>query len=562
MSSATYFLPPVASQTDTLLFTDAFGFSDLFNFSHTPSDLLAATDAATIANQGVTLVTAEATASGTSDDLFADLLTTTDNSGIIIDGAAAVKAESQAEVVASFSVAQGETFAFDFDIFTDIASKEIEDPDREYSKATLATGFIVLETSDPSQPELLGHFGSLGTLVSSEMIAGIAVDHHVADGNGQIEIIQDTAVDIDQDNQIDYVSGVSAGVYEQQFDADSQITVIQFNSNTLELTADTLIGRLGSDVTYGTIGDDILTGGGKIYASLGNDRVHGRRGEDILEGGQGNDTLKGYSGDDSIHGGLGNDKIKGGSGNDVLIGGDDDDRLLGNRGHDRLEGGRGEDTLSGGIGRDTLDGGDGNDELNGNRGHDRLAGGEGDDALRGGRGRDHLDGGDGLDTLVGGNGNDTLMGGEGGDQLIGDSDSKLWSFFGRLRCNADDLLIGGEGDDTLEGGHGRDTLVGGLGDDEMFGDWGADEFLFVRGESLEASEADIIGDFAPGKDKIAFEGWGLLDEEAWLAEMAASGNAFDTAQGVQLLFEDGASLSLLGSDLTLSDLSGSDFEFL
>ncbi len=86
------FLPPVASQTDTPLFTDAFGFGDLSNLSHTSSDLL----------------------------------TTTDNSGIIIDGAGAVKTESQAEVVASFSVAQGETCAFDFDIFTDMASKEIE----------------------------------------------------------------------------------------------------------------------------------------------------------------------------------------------------------------------------------------------------------------------------------------------------------------------------------------------------------------------------------------------------------------------------------------------------
>ncbi len=562
MSSDTYFLPPVASETDSHVFTEAFGFSDLFNFSHAPSDLLAATDAATIAAHGVALVTAEAIASGTSDDPFADLLTTTDNSGIILDGAASVKAESQAEVVASFSVAQGETFAFDFDVFTDMASKEIEDPDKEYSAANLATGFIILETSDPSQPELLGHFGSIGTLVSSEMVAGIDVDHHVADENGRIEIVQDAEVDIDQDNEIDYVSGVSAGFYEQQFDADSQITIIQFNSNTLEITADTLIGRLGDDVTYGTIWDDTLRGGGKIYASFGDDRVYGWRGEDILEGGHGNDTLKGYSGDDSIHGGLGADKIDGGSGDDLLIGGDDDDRLRGNRGNDSLEGGHGEDTLSGGGGRDTLDGGDGNDVLSGHYGNDRLEGGEGDDALRGGSGRDHLDGDEGQDTLIGGSGNDTLMGSDGSDSLIGGDDSKLWSFFGLLRCGDADLLIGGDGNDTLEGGLGRDTLVGGLGDDEMYGGWGADEFHFVKGESLEPSEADIIGDFMPGRDTITFEGWGLLDEEIWLAEMAASGNALDTDQGVQLMFEDGASLSLLGTELTLSTLSGSDFEFL
>ncbi len=561
MADATYFLPPVASDTDAPTFVDAFGFSDLFNFSHTPVDLVAATDAATIAHQGVTLVAAEATASGTGGP-FADLLTTTDNMGAVIDGTGTVQADSRAEVVASFNVAAGETFAFDFDLFSDMTAKEIDNPDREYSAASLATGFIVLETSDPSQPELLGHVGSFGNLISSDKIAGVAVDHYVADENGRIEIVEEADVDIDQDNQIDGVSGVAAGFFEQQLEADSQITIIQFNSNTLAVMADNLIGQLGSDVTYGTIWDDVLTGGGKIYASMGDDRVYGRRGDDILEGGHGNDTLKGYSGDDSLHGGLGADSLDGGSGNDVLIGGDDDDRLRGRRGNDHLEGGDGNDTLSGGCGRDTLDGGDGDDLLTGYYGDDSLDGGEGNDALRGGSGRDHLDGGSGLDTLIGGRGNDTLIGGEDGDLLIGDSESKLFGFFGLLGCRSHDLLIGGGGDDTLQGGGGRDTLAGGLGSDEMYGGWGADEFRFVKGESLASAEADVIGDFALGKDKVVFDGWGLLDEALWLADMAALGNAFDTAEGVALLFEDGASLSLLGLDLTLSSLSGSDFEFL
>lgn len=561
MSAATYFLSPVASPTDSPAFADAFGFSDLFNFSHAPSDLLAATDAKTIANRGVTLVTAEATASGTGG-LSANLLTTTDNAGVVIEGVGMVKADSRAEVVASFNVAEGETFAFDFDVFTDMAAKEIENPNKEYGEASLATGFIALETSDPSRPELLGYFGSVGTLVSSEKTAGIAVDHQVTDEAARIEIIQDAEVDIDGDNRIDAVSGVAAGVFEQQFDSDSQITVIQFNVNALAVTADTLIDRLGGDVTYGTIWDDTLTGGGKIYASLGDDRVYGRRGDDILEGGHGNDTLKGYGGDDSLHGGLGEDRLDGGRGNDVLIGGDDDDKLLGRRGHDRLDGGRGDDTLSGGCGRDTLKGGDGDDALKGRHGNDSLAGGEGNDMLRGGSGRDHLDGGSGFDTLIGGRGSDTLMGGADGDLLIGDSDSKPFGVFGLLRCGSHDLLLGGAGDDTLQGGHGRDTIAGGRGDDEMQGGWGADAFLFIKGESLAADEADIIADFAPGRDKVVFDGWGFLDAEAWLADMAAAGNAFDTAGGVGLLFEDGASLSLLGADLTLSRLSGSDFELL
>jgi len=563
MSSATYFLPPVASDPNTPAYANVFGFSDLFSFSHTPSELLVATDAVTLANQGVTLVTAEATASGFSDgSLFTDLLTTTDTSGIIIDGASEVKAEGYAEVVASFSVAQGETFAFDFDVFSDMASKEIENPDREYSEATIATGFIILETSDPSQPELLGYFGSLGTLVSSEMVGDLEVDHHVAGELGRIEFIQDAEIDIDQDNQVDYVSGVSAGFYEQSFETDSQITIIQFNSNLVEVKADMLIDRLGHDVTYGTIWNDTLSGGGKVYASLGDDKVFGRWSDDILEGGQGSDTLMGFGGDDSIHGGTGEDTISGGRGDDFLVGGNDDDRLSGGRGNDRLDGGHGEDTLLGGGGRDTLDGGDGNDNLSGRYGNDSLNGGEGDDELKGGRGRDHLDGGGGADTLIGGSGNDTLMGGGGDDLLVAGHSFKFLNFFDLFGRNAGDLLAGGDGNDTLQGGFGGDTIIGGLGDDEMYGSRGADQFVFVKGESLVLSEADIIGDFTPGEDTIVFEGWGLIDEEDWLSEMAASGDAFNTADGVGFLFDEGASLSLVGSDLSLSNLSGSDFEFI
>ncbi|NIA72351.1 calcium-binding protein [Pelagibius litoralis] len=563
MSSDTYFLKAVVDDTSDPTFASAFAFNSLFGFSHTPSDIAAATDAATLAAQGVALVSAEATASGFSDGgVFTDLFTTTDNTGVIIEGASQVKAESHAEVAASFQVAQGETLIFDFDMLTDMGSKEIENPDREYSQTRVGVGFIVLETSDTENPELLGYFGSQGTLVSSEGIGDLDVDHRVVGRRGDIEFIQDSDIDIGNDNEIDYISGFSSGVYEQQIQKDSQITIIQFNTNLVEIKADTLIGRLGDDVTYGTIWDDVLRGGGKIYASLGDDKVYGRRGDDILEGGQGNDTLKGYNGDDSLNGGLGADSVSGGGGNDLLLGGDGNDTLKGSWGNDSLEGGGDDDYLSAGSGNDTVDGGDGNDVVLGGRGHDTLRGGGGDDELDGGRGKDYIDGGDGNDTLLGGGYSDTLLGGDGDDLLTAGHQWQILNIWDLLRGRAGDSLDGGDGNDTLEGGLGNDTLVGGLGDDEMFGGFGADEFLFIKGESLALLEADVIGDFQPGEDTIKFEGWGAVDEGTWLAEMVDTGQAVETGGGVQLFFEQDASLFLLGSDLTLTDLSGSDFEFV
>ena len=513
MSSDTYFLRPVVDETSDPSFADAFAFSDLFSFSHTPLDVLVATDAITLVNQGTALAMAEATASGVSDGIaLTDLFSTTASTGAIVDGASQVWAEAYAEITASFDIATGETFTFDFDVLSELGSKEIEDPDREYTQATVGVGFFVLETSDVAEPELLGYFASLGALISSESYADLETGHHVTDGQGQIEYLQDSDIDIGQDNDVDYISSFSSGFYEQQFQTDSHVTIVQFNSNLVELRADTLIDRLGPDVTYGTIWDDTLSGGGKIYASLGDDKVYGQRGDDILEGGQGNDTLEGRRGDDRLHGGIGHDNLVGGRGNDFLLGGGGNDTLAGNRGNDILESGAGDDILRGGRGRDSLDGGDGSDVIFGGRGKDLLRGGAGNDALDGGRGH---------------------------DQLFGD-----------------------DGNDTLRGRSGKDLIVGGLGDDEMYGGKGADAFLFVKGESLILSEADVVGDFQAGRDTIMFQGWGAIDEEAWLAEMAGSGQAVDIADGVQFFLEDDASLSLFGSGLSLTSLSGSDFEFV
>lgn len=145
----------------------------------------------------------------------------------------------------------------------------------------------------------------------------------------------------------------------------------------------------------------------------------------------------------------------------------------------------GSDRVLGLGGADTLFGDGGNDTLFGNTGNDVLYGLDDNDALFGGKETDALYGNRGNDSLFGDLGNDTLYGGQG-----------------------DDLLNGGEGDDLLGGDLGNDTLIGGAG---------GDRFILRAG-----AEGNVIGDYAPGIDRLALAG-GL--QVADLAVTASGANA-------------------------------------
>ena len=148
---------------------------------------------------------------------------------------------------------------------------------------------------------------------------------------------------------------------------------------------------------------------------------------------------------------------------DVLVG-DDRTNLI-------LTGGDSSFVNAGG-GDDLVFGEDNFNIFNGEAGDDLLSGGFSEDDLG-----DFLSGGEGADTLLGQRGNDVLNGDDGND-----------------------LLVGGSGMmDAINGGKGDDLLFGGAGNDGLFGNEGHDTFAFASGE-----EADIIFDFEPGQDAIAF----------------------------------------------------------
>jgi Ca2+-binding RTX toxin-like protein len=125
-------------------------------------------------------------------------------------------------------------------------------------------------------------------------------------------------------------------------------------------------------------------------------------------------------------------------------------------------------------------------------GDDVVDAGKGDDTVYGGNGDDHLAGGMDMDELRGGRGDDILYGGSEDDLLLGGSEN--------------DVLRGGTGDDTLNGGTGADTLYGGAGDDVFRFDAGdLQDWNNLEGSDQERfDQLDVIRDFTPGEDVIAF----------------------------------------------------------
>jgi len=272
----------------------------------------------------------------------------------------------------------------------------------------------------------------------------------------------------------------------------------------------------------------------------------------INDGGTGF-TLNGTAGDDSIRGTDGTDTINGLGGNDTLDG---------SGGADRLDGGSGNDSLHGGPhpfdgdGADTLIGGDGNDTLDGESSAfanqdpvaEVLDGGLGDDKFVVDNSGDLLVDAGGIDTVLAintswtlaadfenliinngevesavrgtGNSLDNILDGRSGMVLengAGGWHVQLFGLAGNdtlLGSSQEDTLSGGDGDDSIngfedydsiDGGAGNDTLDGGSSEDTLTGGAGADLFGYSTGGTLSIT-TDQIADFAPGTDKLQFDG--------------------------------------------------------
>ena len=424
-------------------------------------------------NGGVAAAISSAEAIFIQNPTFTDLFT--QNIAVGEDGAFEVKSISEAKVISSFDVAAGKTFSFNFAADLDLTSKEIENPNTEYSKASSKTTFVVLDISNGVQnPKLLDFFGLTGNLISSQFTS---IFNAAASNNVYFNSNKD--IDINGNNGIDYIDGFATGNYQRYFGTNTKLAIIEMNSSLVKLRGDTLINNLGKDVKYGTIWDDDLKGtqyNDKIYASLGDDTIKGYDGNDIIEGAGGNDWLYGGDGRDSIYGGTGDDYIDGGYGLDYIDGGD---------GYDTVFYGDRFDNFSLDLATGVLEFSyTGNKEKVQNiekviasRGNDNIYGSQDSNHLEGNDGNDYIKGVGGKNVLIGGDGSDTLIGGNGIDKVIG-TDSYNAGFYEQ---------------DYLQGGSGGDVFV--LGD--------VNRAYYIKDGNHGYAK---IGDFTVGEDKLKLHG--------------------------------------------------------
>jgi Ca2+-binding RTX toxin-like protein len=278
--------------------------------------------------------------------------------------------------------------------------------------------------------------------------------------------------------------------------------------------------------------------------------INGTAGDDSLVGTPGNDSINGLDGNDTIDGGAGADSMVGGNGDDVYYVDNPGDVVVEqqNAGIDEVRSTidytlpdwvNNLTLLSGaqvgqGNGIDNVVVGNGSmNVLWGHGGNDTLIGGgvtSGDtaDEYIGGTGDDSMVGSSSADTfhlfLDGGSdyGHDTIVGGGGFDRLLADGpattgivvDLGAGTASGGLAAGSavlsgiemvvgsslGDRITGDAGNNDLEGMDGNDTLNGAGGNDTLFGGAGADSFVFA--DAPGSGNADRIGDFASGTDRI------------------------------------------------------------
>ena len=360
MTTETLFLQPVGELPPVEpLFVETLGEVEFFNFN-LPA-LSTSTDVVSnaIVVGGTSTADAEAFAFDLQDPAFSVLETAA--LGLGEAGSFRGDALGEALVVSTFEVAAHQMFSFDFLVFVELFSKEIDDPTREFARAESDTAFAILNIADPENPILLDEFKVTGTLFSSDDVASLSPSA-TSDNISLSSQFQNS--DIGFDNGIDLSVGTFLGTYSRKFSHDAQIAVVKINTSSISFAGDYLLGNLGQDVDYGTIYDDRVWGtrrNDKIYGSHGDDRLFGLFGHDILEGGWGDDILKGGWGKDKLHGSDGDDLLKGGSGHDILVGGTGNDLIVGDGGKDLIDGGTGNDLIHGGKGNDVLTGGEGSD---------------------------------------------------------------------------------------------------------------------------------------------------------------------------------------------------------
>ncbi len=294
----------------------------------------------------------------------------------------------------------------------------------------------------------------------------------------------------------------------------------EMNANLYgDQNANTLIGNNGSNVLLGGDGADLISGGS------GNDLLDGQLGDDTLRGGAGDDTYVVSSWRDEI-------SEAGGNGYDRIVAYDTYRFFTGIeklelRGDSNINAyGNNEDNLIvGNVGDNYLEGGGGDDVLNGGAGIDRMYGGSGDDTYFVGTWKDEVSerGGNGTDTINAYVSYRTVSGVEILN-LAGDKEINAYG------TSEDNIIIGNKSSNRIEGGGGTDILTG---------DAGADNFVYIGGQTIitDYSEADF--------DVVSVDPSLLRDESMMSFGALVEGDAvYDFGGGNTLVLQNQATLDL------------------
>jgi serralysin len=222
-------------------------------------------------------------------------------------------------------------------------------------------------------------------------------------------------------------------------------------------------------------------------------------------------------------------------------------------------GGPGGSVINGTAGNDTLVDTPGNDTINGLGGNDTINGGNG--------GSDVVDGGAGRDSLQ----FMTATGPVIVDFVAGTAGNAAFTNIERVVTgDFNDRLTGNAAAQNLTARSGADTLWGAGGNDTLWGGAGADTFVFRENG---AANADIIGDWTSGSDKLALDNAAMAalgadgafvagDARFWSAAGATSGHdsndrvIYNTSSGSLYYDADGSGAGAAQLIATLTGLPG------
>jgi serralysin len=309
----------------------------------------------------------------------------------------------------------------------------------------------------------------------------------------------------------------------------------------------------GSKLAAGNIANALLYDGDPRSLI---ENATGGSGNDIIIGNAAANTLRGNAGNDTLHGSLGADHHDGGAGFDYA--------RYDDASYDSFVVALAASSLGTGVAEgDTFAGIEGlilargNDRAYGDAGDNRIYGLAGNDNLYGSLGADYLHGGAGFDYA---RFDDAAYGGLRASLSAGIAGTGAAR--GDVFVEIEGLVLSGNGDtgignnqaNYLYGLGGSDKLYGKAGRDHLFGGAGRDVFVFDT--PAGAANADVIGDFVRGQDRIALSK-SIFGANQTLRFDAGSGDLYWCGPSKASASDDVLVATLTG----VKSLSASDYYF-